>query len=55
MGVTFFVDPDLVKDPGTRDVHTITLSYTMFRKPDAEKPVKPSAAAGPRDATAAVN
>jgi cytochrome c oxidase assembly protein subunit 11 len=55
MGVTFFVDPDLVKDPGTKDVRAITLSYTMFRKPDAETPAKPSAAAGPRGATAAVN
>jgi hypothetical protein len=27
----------------------------MFRKPDAETPEKPSAAAGPRGATAAVN
>jgi cytochrome c oxidase assembly protein subunit 11 len=34
MGVMFFVSPDLVKDPSMRDVHTITLSYTMFRKPD---------------------
>jgi cytochrome c oxidase assembly protein subunit 11 len=31
MGVVFFVDPDILKDPDTRDVHTITLSYTMFR------------------------
>ena len=52
MGVTFFVDPDLLKDPGTRDVRTITLSYTMFRKPDADTP---SASAGPRGRTAAVN
>jgi cytochrome c oxidase assembly protein subunit 11 len=55
MGVSFFVDPDLAKDPGARDVRTITLSYTMFRKPDADKSVKPSAAAGSRGATAAVN
>jgi len=29
--VTFFVDPDIASDPNTRDVDTITLSYTMFR------------------------
>jgi len=32
--VTFFVDPDIVKDPNNADVDTITLSYTMFRAKD---------------------
>jgi len=31
MGVVFFVDPDMLKDPDTSDVHTITLSYSLFR------------------------
>ena len=31
LSVSFFVDPDIVKDPDTTDVDTITLSYTMFR------------------------
>ncbi|MGE5269978.1 MAG: cytochrome c oxidase assembly protein [Thiohalocapsa sp.] len=45
MGVVFFVDPDLVHDPGTSDVRTITLSYTIFRVHDAKAP---TAAAEPR-------
>lgn len=49
MGVQFFVDPDMLKDPNTREVRTITLSYTMFRKAET---ARPSAATG-RSAAAA--
>jgi cytochrome c oxidase assembly protein subunit 11 len=49
MGVVFFVDPDILRDPDTQDVHTITLSYTMFRKAGGDAP---SAAAAPNPASA---
>ena len=52
MGVVFFVDPDLLKDPGTREVRTITLSYTMYR---ARGKDKPSAAAARSAAAKAMN
>jgi len=40
MPVSFYVDPAMLDDPNTREVDTITLSYTMFRArtPVAERP-----------------
>ncbi len=52
MGVAFFVDPDMLTDPGTSEIRTITLSYTMFR---ARQPDRPSAAANPPVPLPAVN
>jgi cytochrome c oxidase assembly protein subunit 11 len=51
MGVTFFVDPEVLHDPHTMEVRTITLSYTMFRAPDSGAP---AASAIPRSPTPAV-
>jgi cytochrome c oxidase assembly protein subunit 11 len=52
MGVVFFVDPDLLTDPNTSDVRTITLSYTMFRAHQADRP---NAAVSPQSPTPQVN
>ena len=53
MGVEFFVDPDILRDPETQDVHTITLSYTMFRARDAGAPGASAEPRRPAAATAA--
>lgn len=43
MGVSFYVDPELAKDPNMADVNTITLSYTFYRAKD-QKPARTAAA-----------
>ncbi len=52
MGVVFFVDPDILTDPGTSEVRSITLSYTMFRAPET---APPTASAAPRPQAPSVN
>jgi cytochrome c oxidase assembly protein subunit 11 len=43
MPVTFFVNPDILKDRNLDDVNTITLSYTFYRNKEAEAAEKLSA------------
>jgi cytochrome c oxidase assembly protein subunit 11 len=39
MTVVFYVDPKIMADRDQDSLNTITLSYTFFRLPDAERPV----------------
>ena len=38
MPIAFWIDPQMARDPATRDIHTLTISYSFFRSlDDAER------------------
>jgi len=47
MPVSFWVDPRIAEDPNTRDITTITLSYTFFRTMEDARRAGALANAGP--------
>jgi len=40
MPVQFYIDPEILTDPNTREVKNIALSYTFFKTDDAEEPAE---------------
>ena len=53
MPVSFYIDPGILEDSNLDDTNTITLSYTFYRKKDAEESENEKAAAT-NDNTAAL-
>jgi cytochrome c oxidase assembly protein subunit 11 len=47
MPVSFYVDPEILSDPNTQDVHTITLSYTFFLLEDETEALEPDRGSRP--------
>ena len=47
MPLAFWVDPKMMQDPNTRDIRTITISYTFFRSLDDAERSGALANAGP--------
>ncbi len=52
MPVSFYIDPGILEDSNLDDTNTITLSYTFYRKKDAEEPENEKAAATNENAAA---
>lgn len=53
--VSYWVDPKIAEDPNTRDIRTITLSYTFFRTLDDAERTGALAKAGPHIGSPAVS